>query len=92
MLFAADTAWQARRVDEARRWAERGIEAARAAWRGGSPLARLLSLAATVANLRGEYEKAAAYLAEIERLAAEGAGRQRKRAEAARSSWRSRTR
>src|SRR5262249_5458457 len=38
---------------------------------GGKPGERgkLLSLAATVANLRGEYSKAAAYLAEIERLA-----------------------
>ncbi|HYR45368.1 MAG TPA: AAA family ATPase, partial [Thermoanaerobaculia bacterium] len=67
ILFAADTAWQGRRVEETRRLAERGIEAARA---GATPeaLTRLLSLAATVANLRGEYSKAAAYLAEIERL------------------------
>ncbi len=65
--FAADSAWQARRIDDARRWVERGIEAARAA---GEPdlLSKLLSLGATVANLRGEYAKAAAYQAEIERL------------------------
>ena len=31
MLFAAETAWQARRTDDARRWIERGLEAARAA-------------------------------------------------------------
>ena len=31
ILFAAETAWQARRIDDARRWVERGIEAARAA-------------------------------------------------------------
>ncbi len=68
MLFAAEAAWQARRVDEARRWAERGLEAARAQSEV-DPLARLLSLAATVATLRGEHKKAAAYLAEIERLA-----------------------
>ncbi len=68
ILFAADTAWQARRVEETRRFAERGIETARA---GATPdeLTKLLSLAATVANLRGEYPKAAAYQAEIERLA-----------------------
>ena len=67
ILFAAEAAWQARRIDDARRWVERGIEAARAA---GEPehLAKLLSLGATVANLRGEYAKAAAYQAEIEAL------------------------
>ena len=65
--FAAETAWQARRIEEARRWVEQGIEVARAA--GGSDhLTKLLSLAATVANLRGEYAKAAAYQAEIEGL------------------------
>ncbi len=68
ILFAAEAAWQARRIDDARRWVERGIEAAREA---GVPehLARLLSLGATVANLRGEYARAAAYQAEIETLA-----------------------
>ncbi len=68
ILFAADAAWQARRIDDARRWVERGIEAARAA---GEPdqFAKLLSLGATVANLRGEYAKAAAYQAEIVTLA-----------------------
>ncbi|HJW13593.1 MAG TPA: ABC transporter substrate-binding protein [Thermoanaerobaculia bacterium] len=68
VLFAAETAWQDRRVEETRRWVERGIEASAS---GGAPgdRGKLLSLAATVANLRGEYTKAAAYLAEIERLA-----------------------
>jgi ABC-type transport system substrate-binding protein/serine/threonine protein kinase len=67
ILFAAETAWQSRRIDEARQWAERGIEAARA---GGESdyLSKLLSLIATLANLRGEYAKAAAYQEEIERL------------------------
>src|SRR5207244_7496754 len=68
ILLAAETAWQSRRIDEARRWVERGIEAARE--RGGSEhLSNLLSLAATIANLRGEYAKAAVYQAEIERIA-----------------------
>ena len=71
MLFAAEAAWQARRVDEARRWAERGLEAARAEDET-DPLARLLSLAATVASMRGEHKKAATYLAEIERLSPKG--------------------
>jgi ABC-type transport system substrate-binding protein len=67
-LFAAETAWQERRVEETRRWAERGIEVSASGGRPGER-GKLLSLAATVANLRGEYAKAAAYLAEIERLA-----------------------
>jgi ABC-type transport system substrate-binding protein len=68
ILLVAETAWQARRIEEARRWVERGIEAARPS---GAPeaLAKLLSLGATVANLRGEYAKAAAYQADIETLA-----------------------
>jgi ABC-type transport system substrate-binding protein len=67
ILFAAETAWQGRRTEETRRWAERGLEAARSVEKSEA-LTRLLSLAATVANLRGEYAKAAAYLAEVERL------------------------
>ena len=66
-LFLAETAWQARRIEDARRWVERGIEAARAS-EGAAHLTKLLSLAATIANLRGEYQKATAYQAEIERL------------------------
>ncbi|MFY9551103.1 MAG: ABC transporter substrate-binding protein, partial [Thermoanaerobaculia bacterium] len=68
MHAAAETAWQARRTDDARRWVERGIEAAQA---GGASdhLMKLLALGATVANLRGEYAKVSAYQAEIERLA-----------------------
>ncbi len=68
ILFAAETAWQERRVEETRRWVERGIEASASGGRSGER-GKLLSLAATVANLRGEYAKAAGYLAEIERLA-----------------------
>jgi ABC-type transport system substrate-binding protein len=67
ILFAAETAWQSRRIDEARRYVERGIETARS--EGQSQfLIRLLALAATVANLRGEYARAAEHQAEIERL------------------------
>ncbi len=68
VLLVAETAWQARRIDEARRWTERGIETSRSSG-DAEHLARLLSLAATLANLRGEYAKAAAYQAEIEKLA-----------------------
>jgi ABC-type transport system substrate-binding protein/serine/threonine protein kinase len=65
LLFAADSAWQARRIDDARRLVERGIELAR---RAGEPehLLRLLSLGATVASLRGEHGKATQYQAEME--------------------------
>ncbi|MFI5182081.1 MAG: ABC transporter substrate-binding protein [Thermoanaerobaculia bacterium] len=67
ILFAADTAWNGRKVDEARRLVERGIEAAAEA---GDivHLPKLLSLAATVANLRGDYARAAAYAAQLDRL------------------------
>jgi len=73
VLLVAETAWQARRIDEARRWAERGIETTRASG-DAEHLARLLSLAATLANLGGEYAKAAAYQAEMERLTPEEKG------------------
>jgi ABC-type transport system substrate-binding protein/tetratricopeptide (TPR) repeat protein len=67
-VLAAETCWQARRVDEARRWVDRGVEITQAS--AGSPaLTRLLSLGATVANMRGEYQRASAFLAEIERRA-----------------------
>ncbi|HZI66537.1 MAG TPA: ABC transporter substrate-binding protein [Thermoanaerobaculia bacterium] len=69
ILFAAETAWQSRMMDETSRWVERGFEPARSLDKT-EPLTKLLSIAATVANLRGEYPKAAGYLAEIERLTA----------------------
>ncbi|MGH9366584.1 MAG: ABC transporter substrate-binding protein, partial [Thermoanaerobaculia bacterium] len=67
ILLAAESSWQARRIDDARRWVERGIEAAHASGEA-EDLTKLLSLAATLANLRAEYAKAAAYQAEIETL------------------------
>ncbi len=70
VVFAAETAWTARRVDDARRLVERGLEIA-AATRSAAHLPKLLSLAATVANLRGDYARAAAYSAQLERLGGE---------------------
>jgi ABC-type transport system substrate-binding protein/serine/threonine protein kinase len=67
ILLAAETAWQSRLMDEASRWVERGLDPARSLEKPEA-LTKLLSLAATVANLRGEYPKAAGYLAEIERI------------------------
>jgi len=68
IVFAAETAWQGRRAEETRRWVERGAEAARGLGNLDA-LRKLLALAATVANLRGEYQRAAAFLAEIAALA-----------------------
>ncbi|MFA6958957.1 MAG: ABC transporter substrate-binding protein [Thermoanaerobaculia bacterium] len=67
-LAAAETAWEGRRVEEARKWLEQGIAAARQS--GDSALlGQLLSLSATVANLRGDYETAKENLDEVDRLA-----------------------
>ncbi|HVT01915.1 MAG TPA: protein kinase, partial [Thermoanaerobaculia bacterium] len=67
ILKAAETSWEGRNIDETRRWSERGVEVSRSVGDDNS-LSRLLSLGATVANLRGEYGKAKEYLDEVERL------------------------
>ena len=72
-LAAAETAWEGRRIEDTRRWVERGIEVARGIDHP-EPLSRLLSLGATVANLRGEYEAARDFLEEVERLKPDVAG------------------
>ena len=56
VLLVAETAWQARRVDDARQWAERGIETARSS--GDASTCGLLSLADTLA-IRGSMRSAA---------------------------------
>ena len=64
---AAETAWDARFVDRAAHWVERGLAAAPEA----SPAefrARLLAVGATLANLRGEFARAERYLADYDRL------------------------
>jgi ABC-type transport system substrate-binding protein/serine/threonine protein kinase len=68
LLFAAETAWQARKVEETTRLVQQVMEAARSAGDKDS-LRHVLSLAATLANLRGEYEKANDYLEEVVSLA-----------------------
>ncbi len=70
-LFAAETAWEGRRIEETRRWVDRGLEVARSIG-DQEARSRLLSLGATVANLRGEYDAAREYLEEIELLRPEG--------------------
>ncbi|MGQ0762607.1 MAG: ABC transporter substrate-binding protein [Acidobacteriota bacterium] len=68
LLLAAETAWQARKVEETTRLVQQVMDAARAAEDNDS-LRHALSLAATLANLRGEYEKANDYLEETASLA-----------------------
>ncbi len=65
-LLAAEIAWQGRRMDQVRKWVDQGIAAAQID-ESSDTLKRLLSLGATVANLRGERAEAA-YLDEIRRL------------------------
>jgi peptide/nickel transport system substrate-binding protein len=74
ILLAAETAWQGRRIEEARRWLEQGLAATE---RTGDDEKRVkfLSLAATVAHLRGEYEKSKEYLDLLERLTSESKDR-----------------
>ena len=69
-LLAAEAAWQGRRVGETRRFVEKGIEIARAA-ESREVLGRLLALAATVANLRGEHHRARSFWEEAENLRVE---------------------
>jgi ABC-type transport system substrate-binding protein len=68
LLFATDTAWQARKVVETTKLVYQATEAARAAADTHS-LRHMLTLAATLANLRGEYEQANQYLDEATSLA-----------------------
>lgn len=64
IVFAAETAWEGRK-EETRRWVDKGLAFART---GGETeaLSKLLSLAITVANLRGEYDQAKEYMEEME--------------------------
>jgi serine/threonine protein kinase/ABC-type transport system substrate-binding protein len=67
ITLAAETAWDGRRVDETRRWVEKGLVLARSG-SNADALANLLSLAITVANLRGEFDQAKEYMQEAERI------------------------
>jgi len=67
LILSAETAWEARKVDETRKWLDKGLDLARET-RQQESLVKLLSLAATVANLRGQYDKVKQYLEEAERL------------------------
>jgi ABC-type transport system substrate-binding protein/serine/threonine protein kinase len=67
LLVAAKSAWQMRQIDETAKWVARGIAAARS-HDDKESLAQFLNLAATLANLRGEYAKGSEYLRESESL------------------------
>ena len=67
LILAAEAAWEVRKIDETRQWVEKGLVLARETDQQEN-LSKLLSLAATVANLRGEYDKVKQYLDESERL------------------------
>lgn len=69
MVHAAELAWTNRRIDAARRWVTRGLDAARAL-RSDAALVRLLDIGATMANLRGDHARAQAMLDEADRLRA----------------------
>ncbi len=66
-LLAAETAWQGRRGEAAEHWVEVGADLARRAG-DRSVQKRLLTLGATIANLRGDHARAKAYLGVVERL------------------------
>ena len=83
LVLAAETAWQARRVEETTRLAQRGMDAARQAG-DNEALRNLLTLAALLSNLGGEYEKANEFLEEAGRLAPAG----RRRYAGRGSAWR----
>jgi ABC-type transport system substrate-binding protein/serine/threonine protein kinase len=70
LLLAAETAWQARKVEETTRLVQQVMEGARTAGDNES-LRHVLSLAATLANLRGDYDKANGHLEEAAALAPE---------------------
>lgn len=67
ILSAAKAAWQARQTEETRRWVERGIQLAEET-KAVESLAQFLSLAATLANLRGDYVRGREYQRRAEAL------------------------
>jgi len=67
ILFVAETAWLGRKLDVLRSWLPRGIETARLQ-KSPEVLEKLLSLGATVANLRCDSELAQEYASELEML------------------------
>ncbi|MBL8113796.1 MAG: protein kinase, partial [Acidobacteria bacterium] len=73
LLLGAETAWDALRAEEARKWIDRALTRRRETAQPGV-LARLFSLGATLANLRGDFERARAYLDQASLHAPPGEG------------------
>ncbi len=67
LLAGAEAAWEFRKIDEAKKWIDRGLNAARSA-QDQEALIRLLTMASTLCNLRGEPEAARLYWEEREAL------------------------
>ncbi|MCI0607137.1 ABC transporter substrate-binding protein [bacterium] len=67
ILLAAETAWEGRSIEATIQWIEIGLDLSRRIEMQDCRI-KLLSLATTVANLRGEYQKAKEYLNEINSL------------------------
>jgi serine/threonine protein kinase/ABC-type transport system substrate-binding protein len=67
IVLAAETAWEGRKVDETRRWVEKGLPLARSS-SDAQGLSELLSIAITVGNLRGEFDQAKEFMQEAERV------------------------
>src|SRR5262249_15399265 len=67
-LFAAETAWQSRKIEETARLVPLVIEVARTAQESIS-LKNAFSLAATLATMNGKYEKTTGYSAQFTQLA-----------------------
>jgi ABC-type transport system substrate-binding protein len=67
LLLGAQNAWHARRTEEMGRWVEKGLQSARDI-QSPEALRQFLSMAATLANMRGEYQRANEYLQEAEKL------------------------
>ena len=67
VTMASETAWQARKIEECRRWIEKGIDVA-TVLNDQSALAKFLSMGATIANLRSDFMKAREYLEQLEKI------------------------
>ncbi len=67
IVFLVETSWLGRKLETLRTWVERGIEMARVSGQV-EVHEKLLSIAATAANLRCEYGKAQEYVSQLESI------------------------
>jgi ABC-type transport system substrate-binding protein/serine/threonine protein kinase len=67
ILEAAQIAWHGLKIEDTRRWVDRGLQLARRI-QDSANLTKLLSLAGTVANMRGDFRSAQQYFEEAEKL------------------------